>query len=91
MSGWRKLPHNMLSADESYFLGRYPQHVARAFIAVDYDDRDPLSEGWEYRPYPQLMEEAMASFSQRWGGLGDAVFVRALKEGTGRDRLAAIF
>lgn len=46
MSLWeRKFEGNMFSADESYFWGRYPQQVAKAFIAVGYDDSNPNDEG----------------------------------------------
>lgn len=81
----------MLSADESWFIGRYPQHVARAFINVSYDDSDPTSEGWQWRPFHHLVEEAIESFANRWGGLDDTTFLRVLQQEAGRDRLAAIF
>jgi hypothetical protein len=91
MSWWRKLPDNRLSDDESWFIGRYPLHVAQAFIAVSYDDSDPQSEGWQWRPFQELVEEAIISFKKRLGGLDDATFEKVLHEATDRDRLTAIF
>jgi hypothetical protein len=91
MSRWRKLPNNMLSADESWFIGRYPQYVAKAFINVSYDDSDPQSEGWQWRPYHELVGEAIESFAKRWGGLDESIFQKVLAESRDRDRLVAIF
>lgn len=91
MSWWNTYPNNMLSADESWFIGRYPQHVARAFIDVSYNDSDPTSEGWQWRPFHLLVEAAIESFAKRWGDLDDLTFLRVLEQGEGRDRLAAIF
>ncbi len=91
MSWWKFVLDTTLSADESWFVDRYPAHMARAFLAFDYDESDPLSEGWQWRPYHLLVEEAIRSFVTRWGGLDDATFVRVLHEGRGRDRLVAIF
>src|SRR5579859_2865819 len=91
MSWWEKLPDNMHSADEYWFIGRYPQHVAKAFINVSYDDSDPQCEGWQWRPFHELVEEAIESFAKRWGGLDDNTFQNVLQEAKGRDRLVAIF
>lgn len=91
MSWWKAYPDNKLFADEAWFIGRYPQQVAKAFISVSYDDSDPTSEGWQWRPFHLLVEEAIESFAKRWGDLDDTTFLRVLEQGEGRDRLAAIF
>ncbi len=92
MVWWDHRPETTLFADEGYLVPRYPQNVARAFISINYDDRDPDDEDWEkWPPYYQLMTEAIESFAQRWGGLDEATFLRVLREGHGRDKLAAIF
>lgn len=91
MSRWEYSLDKPMSYDEYFFVPRYPRHVARAFIAVNYDDREEIAEEEIMTPYQKWIEEAIQSFAKRWGGLDDAVFVRALQEAKGRDRLAAIF
>jgi len=82
----------MLSSDESWFLPSYPRHIARAFLAVSYDDQQEVEYGEiSGESYHELVREAIVSFTQRWGGLDNAVFLRVLQEGTGRDRIVAIF
>ena len=88
MRWWNLAPDSMIFGDESYLTDRYPQHVAKAFLAVDYDDSEPGSSEVEY---VDLAEKAIVSFAQRWGGPDDATFLRVLQQATGRDRLAAIF
>ncbi|GHO48469.1 HEAT repeat domain-containing protein [Ktedonospora formicarum] len=83
------LPNGLIFADEGYLYPRYPLHIARAFVAVTYDDRNIDDE--DDRPYPILMQEAVISFEQRWGGLDDATFLRVFHEGKGGDKLIAIF
>ncbi len=91
MSRWEYSIEKPMSHDEYYFVPRYPRHVACAFIAVDYDHRDVSPEEELSIPYQKWIEEAIQSFAKRWGGLDDAVFLRALQEAKGRDRLVAIF
>lgn len=92
MSWWNNSLETKLFDDEAYFRDRYPKHIARAFIAVNYDDRMPILEKeHHYRPYHELVTEAIQSFTHRWGRLDDNVFVQVLQQATGRDRLVAIF
>ncbi len=91
MSKWDYTLGQAISWDECYFVPRYPRHVAQAFLAVSYDDDDTLTDEDIDIPYQRRVEEAIQGFAQRWGGLDDAVFLRALREATGRDRLVAIF
>lgn len=86
MSWWNLAPDTLLFGEEDYLTDRYPQHVAKAFIAVDDSDFDAREKAFE-----EVVEEAIVSFAQRWGGLDDATFLRVLQQGSGRDRLAAIF
>lgn len=87
---WEYTLGKAISWDEGSFVSRYPRHIAQAFIAVDYDDCI-RGEDDPWVPYQKIIEEAIQRFTQRWGGLDDAVFVRVLHEARGRDRLAAIF
>lgn len=92
MSWWNNSPETKLSDDEVHLQNRYPKHIARAFIAVNYDEGMPfLEKEWHYRPHYELAAEAIESFAQRWGGMDNEVFVRVLQQATGRDRLVAIF
>jgi hypothetical protein len=92
VSSWSYTPDTMLSRDESWFLSSYPRHIARAFLAVSYDDQQEVeSGGISWKPYHEQVREAIVSFTQRWGRLDDIVFLRALQEGTERDRIVAIF
>ncbi len=92
MSEWNYSLGEVMSGDEFYLVPRYPRHVAQAFIAVSYDIHEIVKERDDpWVPYHLVSEEAILSFAQRWGGLDDAVFLRALQEAKGRDRLAAIF
>lgn len=91
MGKWEFSLGKAISWDECYFVPRYPQHVAQAFLAVSYDDDDTLTEEDINIPYQRRVEKAIQDFARRWGGLDDSVFVRVLHEATGRDRLTAIF
>ncbi|GCE12013.1 HEAT repeat domain-containing protein [Tengunoibacter tsumagoiensis] len=77
--------------DEGYFSHIYPRNVARAFIWVSYDDRTDEEKENHWRPYHELIFEAMDAFALRWGGLSDATFLRVLREAQGADRLVALF
>jgi hypothetical protein len=88
MSWWNLAPESMIFPDEGYLTDSYPQHVAKAFLAVDFDESDV--DAME-KSYVELAEEAMVAFAHRWGGLDDATFLRVLQQGKGRDRLVAIF
>lgn len=91
MGKWEYSLGKAISWDECYFVPRYPQHIAQAFIAVNYDDSEMLNGEETTTPYQQVIEEAIRHFAQRWGGLDDAILLRALQETHGRDRLVAIF
>lgn len=91
VSEWQFTLGKPISWDEGYLMPRYPRHIAQAFLAVDYDEGQEVAEGESYPLYHQLVGEAIQQFAKRWGGLDDAVFVRALQEAQGRDRLVAIF
>src|SRR5579883_711378 len=90
MGKWDYSLGEPMSWDEGYFVPRYPRHIARAFLAVSYDEWEMTEEELE-TPYQQRIEKAIQRFVERWGGLGDATFLRALQEAQGRDRLVAIF
>lgn len=91
VSFWTASPDTTMFADEGYFVPRYPRHIARAFLSVRYDESDSENGDEPQPPYVELMGEAIESFARRWGGLDDSTFLRVLQEGTGRDRLVAIF
>lgn len=97
---WKCSPETTLFSLESYLERRYPRHIVRAFLSVAYETATEASEVAaneqedEVLPQPEenvRIEEAMASFALRWGGLDDAIMLRVLHEGKGRDRLVAIF
>ncbi len=91
MGEWDYSLGEPISWDEGYFVPRYPRHVAQAFIEVSYDDAKIPEEEALHTPYQQFIEKDIQRFAERWGGLGDAAFLRALQEAQGRDRLVAIF
>ena len=91
MGKWKYTLGQAISWDEYFFVPRYPWHVAQAFLAVSHDDDETLTEEEIDIPYRRRVEAAIQRFAQRWGGLDDAVFVRALREARGHDRLVAIF
>lgn len=55
-----------------------PEHVWYAFEQAGYDGSP-------------FIEEAIANFANRWGGLDIEVFARVLQKGKGEDRVLAIF
>jgi HEAT repeat protein len=85
MSWWNLAPDTPLFGGEYSFRDRYPQYVAKAFIAVEDSDYDASKKAFE-----EVVEEAIVSFAQCWGGVDDATLLRVLEQGSGRDRLAAI-
>jgi HEAT repeat protein len=93
MGTWEKSPDDILFASESPLWDRYPQHVARAFLAVCYEDLLPALEEPLDVPFDEdeVAAEAIEAFVQRWGGWSDESFVRVLAHARDRDRLAAIF
>src|SRR5579885_3020017 len=90
MGEWEYTLGKPISWDEGYFVPRYPRHRAQAFLAVSYDEWEMTPEE-ESTSYLQRIEKAIQRFAERWGGLDVAVFLRALQEAKGRDRLVAIF
>ncbi len=88
---WWHFSKEKPTPNEGYFVDRYPLHVARAFVAVDYHDHGPLDEDEAWRPFQLVIAEDIQAFAQRWGGVDEATFVRVLQQGSGRDRLVAIF
>jgi hypothetical protein len=88
MSWWKLTPEIIA---EEYFSERYPSPALRAFLSVNLNDRPPEEEERNPICYPDCIEDAMQAFLQRWGGLETQIFLQVLKEGTGSDRLLAIF
>ena len=95
MGLWNKSLEEILERYNAKLEGNYPRHVASAFFAVSYDDSPPASEIGPPYPWPrdeeEIVTEAIESFAQRWGGLSDEIFLRALHETQGRDHLVALF
>ncbi len=86
MSEWQYTLGKPLSWDEGYFTPRYPRHVAQTFLAVASDE-----EMGEDERYVRVVERDIQRFAERWGGLSQDAFRRALHEGNRRERLRALF
>ena len=95
MGLWNKSLEEILERYNAKLEGNYPRHVASAFFAVSYDDSPPASEIGPPYPWPrdeeEIVTEAIEAFAQRWGGLSDEIFLRALHKTQGRDHLVALF
>lgn len=89
MSLWEYSLEKTFSGDKYYFVPRYPIHVARAFVAVCFEE--PYDILGEAPPYQYWIEKALRDFEKRWGGFEEAIFLRVLHEGKRADRLVAIF
>ncbi len=76
MSKWEYSLEKTMSHDEYYFVPRYPLHVARAFVAVDFEEPHTI-QGYD-PPFQYWVEKAFQDFVKRWGGLDDAIFLRAI-------------
>jgi hypothetical protein len=96
MLWWKEFPEGLIFGEESfltepgYLPRQYPRSIARAFLLVDYNEeegpRDELA-----RPWYRVAWEAAEAFVERWGGVDEETLKRVLREGEGRDRLAAVF
>ncbi|WP_052889529.1 HEAT repeat domain-containing protein [Thermogemmatispora carboxidivorans] len=95
MLWWKEFPQGLIFGEEGFFTEpgylprQYPYYVARAFLSVQYDD-EPREDEEVYDWY-RVAWEAAEAFVERWGGVDEETLRRVLREGEGRDRLAAAF
>nr|BBH92303.1 hypothetical protein KTA_05020 [Thermogemmatispora argillosa] len=91
----KEFPQRLIFGEEGFFTEprylprQYPYYVARAFLSVQYDD-EPREDEEVYYWY-RVAWEATEAFVERWGGVDEETLRRVLREGEGRDRLAAVF
>ncbi|WP_141727749.1 HEAT repeat domain-containing protein, partial [Thermogemmatispora onikobensis] len=104
MLWWKEFPEGLIFGEESfltepgYLPRQYPRSIARAFLSLTYPEHEqgpPREEAGPAeeveRPWYRVAWEAAEAFVERWGGVDEETLKRVLREGEGRDRLAAVF
>ncbi|WP_052889528.1 HEAT repeat domain-containing protein [Thermogemmatispora carboxidivorans] len=101
MLWWKEFPAGFIFREEEFFTVpgylpcQYPAYLARAFLSLTYPEQGPPRKqaGAEEaeRPWYRVAWEATEAFVERWGGEDEETLRRVLREGEGRDRLAAVF
>ncbi|MBX5449711.1 MAG: HEAT repeat domain-containing protein [Thermogemmatispora sp.] len=101
MLWWKEFPEGLIFKEEEWFTKpgylprQYPRYLARACLSLTYPEQGPIREeaGTEEteRPWYRLAWEVAEAFVERWEGEDEETLKRVLREGEGRDRLAAVF